>query len=47
MSKICYQSKRFTFAHRELIDTANQIISDYAAQGYDLAMVVESNGHLP
>ncbi len=38
MSKICYQSKRFSDAHRTIIQYANQIIAEYAAQGYDLTL---------
>lgn len=36
--KICYVEKRFHGASRNLIDTANNIIETYKADGYDLTL---------
>lgn len=38
MPKICYVPKTFSPAHLTVIATANQILTDYAAQGYDLTL---------
>ena len=38
MPKICYQDKRFSAASQELIDQANDIIAEYARDGYDLTL---------
>jgi hypothetical protein len=38
MPRICYASKRFSDGSLEIIDRANQIITDYAAQGFDLTL---------
>lgn len=38
MPKIAYEPKRFSRAHRLIIDHANTIISEYTAQGFDLTL---------
>jgi len=38
MSKICYISKRFKADSQAVIDTANDIIEEYQADGYDLTL---------
>lgn len=38
MPFIAYEPKTFTRAHREIIDRANRIITDYRVQGYDLTL---------
>ena len=38
MPKICSQDKRFSAASQELIDQANDIIAEYARDGYDLTL---------
>lgn len=38
MPKICYQPKKFNAASAEKIRTANQIIRDYAEQGFELTL---------
>src|SRR6266404_3995669 len=38
MPKIKYIPKKFTAASKTMIDNANAIIDDYAAQGYDLTL---------
>jgi hypothetical protein len=38
MPKICYTPKRFSSDRLQVIDTANQILDDYHAQGYDLTL---------
>lgn len=38
MPKICYQPFNFKAERLELIETANQIIADYSAQGYTLSL---------
>lgn len=38
MPKICYVHKKFNPVHTLIIDRANSIIQDYAAQGYDLTL---------
>jgi hypothetical protein len=38
MPKIRYQEQRFSASSRALIDTANKIIADYQAQGFDLTL---------
>ena len=38
MPKIAYIDKRFRSATLEVIDTANGIITEYSAQGYDLTL---------
>lgn len=34
MSKICYVAKKFTTAHRRIVNLANQILDEYTAQGF-------------
>lgn len=36
--KICYQSKTFSAGSKRVIDRANEILEQYAAQGYDLTL---------
>lgn len=36
--KICYKPKRFIPAHRDMINKANAIIEEYAAQGFELTL---------
>lgn len=38
MAKICYTPKRFSFDNLSKVETANDIIEDYHAQGYDLTV---------
>ena len=38
MPKICYVERTFSAGSRELIDKANEIIADYAAQGFMLTL---------
>lgn len=38
MPKICYVDKRFNRSSVAIIDQANTIIVEYAAQGYDLTL---------
>src|ERR1043166_1357944 len=38
MPLICYQAHKFDACTRALIDRANEILEDYAAQGYDLTL---------
>lgn len=38
MPKICYIPKKFNDEHKSLIKTANEIITDYHEQGYDLTL---------
>lgn len=38
MPKICYEYKAFNAAHTAKIDTVNEIIEEYAAQGFDLTL---------
>ena len=38
MSKICYVARRFHRATMEVIDRANEIIKEYAEQGFDLTL---------
>lgn len=38
MPKICYVRRTFTSASQALIDQANEIVDDYAAQGFDLTL---------
>jgi len=38
MPKICYREKRFSAARQALIETANQIIAEYAQQGFTLTL---------
>ena len=38
MPKICYIEKRFTSAHQRIIQTANQILAEYEAKGYELTL---------
>lgn len=38
MPKIIYTEKRFSAAHRKLIDDSNVIIEEYAEQGYELTL---------
>lgn len=38
MAKICYIEKNFSVAHTAIIIQANQILNDYAGQGYDLTL---------
>ena len=38
MPKICYVAKTFNTEHREIIDTANAILEEYAEQGYTLTL---------
>lgn len=38
MPKICYRSIRFTKSSQKVIDQANVIIAEYAAQGYELTL---------
>ncbi len=35
---ICYVPKRFSLEHGELVETANAIITEYAAQGYQMTL---------
>jgi len=36
--KVCYTPRNFSTASRMVIDSANEIIDDYAAQGFDLTL---------
>ncbi len=38
MPKTCYTPKRFSDAHQAIIDRANQIVTSYRRQGYDLTL---------
>lgn len=38
MPRIAYTPKTFTASHREIIDAANLIVDEYAAQGFDLTL---------
>lgn len=38
MPRICYVEKTFNAQHRDIINRANQIITTYSAQGYDLTL---------
>ncbi len=38
MELICYRPKRFNVEHQNILDTANDIIQEYAAQGYDMTL---------
>ena len=38
MAKHCYRKKKFSAGSIKLIDLANQVIEDYAAQGFDLTL---------
>src|SRR5678815_707954 len=38
MPKICYQKKRLGASALQMIDRANVIIEEYAAQGFDLTL---------
>lgn len=38
MPKICYVAREFSGASLTTIKTANKILEDYAAQGYDLTL---------
>src|SRR5450631_751703 len=38
MPKICYIDRAFSSARLQTIDTANRILEEYAAQGYDLTL---------
>jgi len=38
MPHICYASKRFTASTQTIIEQANEIITEYAAQGFDLTL---------
>lgn len=38
MPKICYRAKRFSADRQDLIDKANVIIAEYAAQGFELTL---------
>lgn len=38
MSKICYIPRKFSRSSQEIIDLSNQIIAEYAAQGFDLTL---------
>lgn len=38
MPKICYRAKRFSADRQDLIDKANAIITEYAAQGFELTL---------
>lgn len=38
MPKICYVPKTFSAAHQQVIATANKILREYEAQGYDLTL---------
>lgn len=38
MPKICYVERKFSASSQEMIDHANTIIEEYAAQGYDLTL---------
>jgi len=38
MPKICYTPRRFSPDSQEIINQANSIIAEYAAQGYDLTL---------
>lgn len=35
---ICYQAKKFTAAHMEIIEVVNAVLTDYASQGFSLTL---------
>jgi len=38
MPKIAYRPKKFGVERQKLIDTCNEIITEYAAQGFELTL---------